>query len=245
MVMTWPFQSTTALTTCRIAARERLSAKVGPRRPPRRGPSSGARRTRQEAEPAGAELQHPGQGEQARDLVEPRGGDRPDQRGDLGAETSGGDEHEALGALGELVGELHRHAAAEAVAHHGDPVDAEHRQQVAHAVGVAADAVVGPGLVGLAVPEQVGGDDRVAPRERLDDGVPGRVVTAEAVQEQQRGSRPGAHVGAAVPVDPDVLDLHATSCARMVLDSTRAGFNQNLFHKCRGPVPLHADRHPF
>ena len=49
--------------------------------------------------------------------------------------------------LGVLVGELHRHAAAEAVPDHGDPVDAQHGEQVAHAVGVAADAVVGARLV--------------------------------------------------------------------------------------------------
>ena len=66
---------------------------------------------------------------------------------DLGAEAAGGDQDQPLGALGELVGELHRHAAAEAVPDHGDLVDAEHGEQVAHAVGVAADAVVGARLV--------------------------------------------------------------------------------------------------
>ena len=60
------------------------------------------------------------------DLVEARGGDGADRRRHLGAEAAGRDQHEPLGALGELVGELHRHAAAEAVPDHGHPVDAEH-----------------------------------------------------------------------------------------------------------------------
>ena len=83
---------------------------------------------------------------------------------DLGAEAAGGDQDHPLGALGELVGELHRHPAAEAVPDDGDLVDAEHGEQVAHAVGVAADAVVGARLVGLAVAEQVGRDHGVAAR---------------------------------------------------------------------------------
>ena len=45
---------------------------------------------------------------------------------DLVAETAGGDEHETLGTLGELVEELHRDAATERVADDRGLLDAEH-----------------------------------------------------------------------------------------------------------------------
>ena len=124
-----------------------------------------------------------------------------------GPETAGGDQDHPLGALGELVGELHRHAAAEAVADHRHLVDPEHGEQVTHAVGVAADAVVGARLVREPVAEQVGGDHRVAAGQRVDDRLPRRVVAAEPVKEQQR--RPLAHLdeGPSVAVDGDELDL--------------------------------------
>ena len=43
---------------------------------------------------------------------------------------------QALAAVGELVGELRRHAAAQRVPDDGDAVDLEHAQEIAHAVGV-------------------------------------------------------------------------------------------------------------
>ena len=58
------------------------------------------------------------------------------------AETAAGDEHEPLAALGELVGELHRDAAAERVPDDRDAVVAERGQQVADAAGVRAERVV-------------------------------------------------------------------------------------------------------
>ena len=61
------------------------------------------------------------------------------------------DEHEALTALRELVGELHGDAAAEAVADEGGPLVTEHDHQVANARRVGAEAVVAAGLGRLAV----------------------------------------------------------------------------------------------
>ena len=57
----------------------------------------------------------------------------------LGAQAAGAHQDQPLGALGELVGELHRHPAAEGVPDHVHLVDAEHGEQVAHAVGVPAE----------------------------------------------------------------------------------------------------------
>jgi hypothetical protein len=114
------------------------------------------------AQPEGGRLPHPRHRGQAHRDLETRQRDHPDRRGDLAADAARCNEDQPLGALGELVGELHRHTATEAVADHGDLVDAQHGEQVAHPVGVAADAVVGPWLVGAAVPEQVRGDHGVA-----------------------------------------------------------------------------------
>ena len=137
----------------------------------------------------------------------PGRGDRPDRRGDVGTEAAGGDQDHPVGAVGELVGELHRHSPAEAVPDHGDRVDAQHGEQVTHAVGVAAEAVVGARLVREAVPEQVRRDDRVPAGQLPDHRLPRGVVAAEAVEEQQRRPGPGADEGPPVPVQGDVLDV--------------------------------------
>ena len=47
-----------------------------------------------------------------------------------------------------------------------DPFDVEDAEQIAHPVRVGGDGVVGARLVGLAVAEQVGGDDGEPLRER-------------------------------------------------------------------------------
>ncbi len=216
-----------------------------------RGPDAGAR---QGTHAGRADVPDAGEREQPHRLVEPRRGDRPDRRRHLGTETAGADQDEALGALGELVGELHRHAAAEAVAHHADPVDAQDGEQVAHAVGVAPDAVVGARLVRLAVPEQVGGDHGVAAGQRVDDRRPRRVVAAEAVQQEQGGPGAGDDVRTAVTVDRDVLDLrphgctaaaHRTSWGGGAALSVKGRFNQNLFHHAAPHPPREGDRPDF
>ena len=80
-----------------------------------------------------------------------RGGDEEvgaGQRGgaqdgaDLGPEAAAGDQDQALDHLGELVGELHRDAAAERVADQGGALVAEREQQVAQAGGEVAQRVV-------------------------------------------------------------------------------------------------------
>ena len=173
----------------------------------------------------------PGRRQHPHHLVEARRGDRADRGVDLGTETAGADEHEALGALGVLVAELHRHSPAEAVPDDGRGVDAQHGQQVAHAVGVAADAVVGPRLVGRPVPEQVGRDDGVRPGERVDDRPPGRVVAAEAVEQEDDGPRSGADVGASVPVHGHVLDLRAAATGHSTFHLDLRGANCSGFNQ--------------
>jgi len=70
-------------------------------------------------------------------------------------------EDQALAPLGELVGELCRHPAAERMAHDRDALDLEHAQEVAHAVGEAGHGVVGPRLLRAPVAEQVRGSNRL------------------------------------------------------------------------------------
>ena len=166
-------------------------------------------RPRQPAHRRRDDVPDAGQGQRPHQVLDPRGGQCPDHRADLGAQAAGADQDQALGALGELVGELHRHPAAEGVPGQGHLVDAEHGQQVAHAVGVAAERVVGPRLGRPAVTEEVGRDDGVAPRQLVDHRLPRGVVGAETVEEQQRRPGTGAHERAAVPVDGEVLDLVA------------------------------------
>jgi hypothetical protein len=55
------------------------------------------------------------------------------------AQATAGDQRQALGALGELVEELHRHAAAERVADDRRRFHPDRRHQVADAGGVGAE----------------------------------------------------------------------------------------------------------
>ena len=71
----------------------------------------------------------------------------------FGAHATAAHEHEPLTALGILIGELHRDAAAERVPDHGHAIDAEHAQQIAHSVRVAGDRIVRARLIRLPVPE--------------------------------------------------------------------------------------------
>ena len=127
-----------------------------------------------------------------------REGGRAQQEVHLLAEAAARDEHQPLHPLRELVGELHRHPAAERVAHDRRLVDAERDQQVAHAAGVGAERVVAAGLRGLAVPEQVGRDHRVVLRQRWDHVLPGPRAAGDAVDQHER--RSGARAAEAHPM---------------------------------------------
>ena len=143
----------------REAAREHLDVAAGrePRAPqqpaaPRPTPSSAAR------------------GEHGRTQSAPGSAAARSSRWTSRPEAAAGDEHEALAALGELVGELHRDAAAERVADDRRALVAERGQQVAHAAGVRAERVVAARRRRLAVAEQVGRDQREVLAQRRATG---------------------------------------------------------------------------
>ena len=81
---------------------------------------------------------------------------------DLAAEPAAGDQHQALGALGEQVGELHRDPAAERVPDDRHPLVAERVGDVARPAGVGAERVVAARRGRLAVAQQVRRDQREA-----------------------------------------------------------------------------------
>ncbi len=150
-------------------------------------------------------------------------GGHPQQRADRPAHSPAADQDQALTAVGELVGELRRHAAAQGVPDDGDPVDLQHAQEVAHPVGEARHRVVGPWLLGAPVPEQVRRDDRVVLHQLLEDRSPAVGAVPDAVDQQERGPRAGLDVGAPVAVDGDVLDFEGALApnARPVADRRR------------------------
>ena len=119
-----------------------------------------------------ADRERRGRGRAAAARARSRAASRAQQRVDLAAEAAAGDEHEALAALGELVGELHRDPAAERVADDGRAVVPEREHQVAHAAGVGAERVVAARLGRLAVAEQVGREHGVGVGELLDRVAP-------------------------------------------------------------------------
>ena len=93
---------------------------------------------------------------------------------DLGAQPPLADEGEALHALGELVGQLHRHPATHRVPDHADARVPEGGHQVAQPARVGAERVVAPRLGRDPVAEQVGRHDRMDGRPARDGSGPTR-----------------------------------------------------------------------
>ena len=139
--------------------------------------------------------------EQREDELGERGGGESQDRRDLRTDATRRDEHQPLAELGKLVRELGGDATAKGVTDDSDSVDLEHVEQIAHAVGEGTDGVVGAGLGGHAMAEQVGGDHRVVLGQRWNQRQPALGIVADAVEEQDGRTRAGHAVGAAVPVD--------------------------------------------
>ena len=129
------------------------------------------------------------------------------QQVDLAAEAAAVDQDEPLAALGELVGELHRDAAAERVPDERRALVAERDQQVAHAARVGAERVVAARLGRVAVAEQVGRDHGEALGEVRHHPLPRGGGRGDAVHEHDRRAAAGAAIGHAVAVELDLLEL--------------------------------------
>ncbi len=113
-----------------------------------------------------------------------------------------------------LIGELHRHAAAERVADDRGARHLEQREQVAQPAGVRAGRVVAERFGRLAVTEEVGRDHVVVDGEARHHRIPRPGVPGEPVNEQHHlagraSAALGPLAGAAVPnvvtVDGHVL----------------------------------------
>ena len=126
----------------------------------------------------------------------------------LAPEAAARDQHEPLAALRELVGHLHRHAAAERVADDRAAVVAERAEEVANAAGVGAERVVAARLRRFAVAEQVGRDDGVVLRERLHHVRPRLRAAGDPVDQHQHGTPARAAVTHCVSVESDLLVVH-------------------------------------
>ena len=120
------------------------------------------------------------------------------QQVDLPAQPARGDEHEPLRALRELVGELHRHAAAERVPDDRHVIVPEGGEQVAHPARVGAERVVAARLSRGAVPEEVRCDHRVLAREPAHRRGPRVGARRDPVDQHDR--RPGPRAQVAHPV---------------------------------------------
>ena len=141
---------------------------------------------------AGDERQHPLRAGQ-------RG--RAQQRADAVAQAAARDEDEALAQLGVLIGELHRHAAAQRVPDDRRALDADQLQQVADAAGEGAQRVVAARLGRGAVAQEVGRDDVVGVGQRGPHGLPGQRVRADAVEQDDGRSLARAEIADAVAVE--------------------------------------------
>src|ERR1700761_7007673 len=128
------------------------------------------------------------------------------QRVHLGAQPTAVDEYEPLAEYRVLVGELHRDAATQRMADHGRPPVAQHDEEIAKADRVGPERVVASWLGGLAVAQEVRGNDRVAIGELRNDLGPLTGVAGDPVDEQDDRALAGRAVADPVAVengDPD------------------------------------------
>ena len=118
---------------------------------------------------------------------------------------------QARDALGVKQPDLERHAPAEAVADEADAVDLQRVEQVDGGAGEEARVIGGAdGLVGVAEPGLVDGDDAEAIGERDDGGDEGALRGAEAVQGQDRRAGAGFQDRQARPVRGDAAKAQAS-----------------------------------
>ena len=157
-----------------------------------------------EAADAGEQAGVGGEGQQTGGAGE---GGGAQQRADLAAEAAAGDQHEAVGALGELVEELHRHAPAEGVADDRGALHPEHREQVADARGVGAEGVVTARGRGVPVSDQVRRDHGVTVGERQGHRLPVAGGVEHPVDQHHRGPGSGHVVDNPVAVELDLPGL--------------------------------------
>jgi hypothetical protein len=116
------------------------------------------------------------------------------------AEAAAGDKRESFDALRELVEELHRHATAERVPDDARTVDPDRRHQVADACGMCAQRVVAARGRRVAVPDQVGCEDRVVARQVQRHRLPVAGGVEHAVDQHDGGPAAGDPVDGATPV---------------------------------------------
>ena len=144
---------------------------------------------------------HQGQPQQCQRFAAHRQRGPPEGDVDVLGDAARADQDQPFNQLRELVGELHRHPAAQGMTHDGRPLDIEHAEQVAHPVGVCRNRVVGAWLVGSPVAQQVRGDHGEPLGELGLHGVPGSGVVADAVDQQNRRPRTGDPVGPLITMD--------------------------------------------
>jgi len=105
----------------------------------------------------------------------------------LVSQAATGDQHQALDALGELVEELHRHAAAERVPDDRRAVHTDGREQVADARRMRAQGVVAAWRRRVAVPDEVGRDHHVVLGEVQRHRLPVAGGVEHPVDQHDRG----------------------------------------------------------
>ena len=138
-------------------------------------------------------------------------GEGPQQQVHLAAEAAAADQHEALAELGELVGELHGHTAAERVADERRALVPEDEQQVAEQGRVGAQRIVAGRLRRLPVAEKIRREDREPAGQAGADRRPCRRAARHPVDEQEDGPFAGKAEPHPMAMQGHGMELHAGS----------------------------------
>ena len=138
------------------------------------------------------------------------------ERANLRAQPAAGHEHQPLGDLGELVGELHCDPAAERMPDERRAFVAEHDEQVAQASGERPERVIASTGCRAAVARKIGRHDGVACRKRLDHLLPVPDAARHPMDQQQQWAAARLEVGHRPAVQQHARGLHRGHAASSV-----------------------------
>jgi len=141
---------------------------------------------------------------------------------EFSAKTPARDQDQPLGALRELVGELHRHPSAERMSDERASLLSEHLEKIAEDVRISAERVVTARLRRFAVSKKIGRDDSVVRAKSRNHLFPGNRAPRNAMKEYYERTAPSRpiEIRLSVQIDARAFQLELLTTLRDLADNT-------------------------
>jgi hypothetical protein len=155
---------------------------------------------------------------------------RPQQRSDVATKSPAAHEDQALAVLGELVRQLHGHAAAQGVPDERRSLMSQRDQQIADPARVGAQRIVSSGLGRFAVAEQIGSDDGEALGQIREHVGPGGRRRRDPVDQHDHRAAARRAIEDAVPMQDDLVQPVERRLGRARIPLQRQLRRSRAFH---------------